>query len=189
MSKLQTLQYPFPPKSDVTCDLRLGRRREGCGPFFPSSCPTSFPVNSAEFGFFRAGEYGVGALQKAEAMFLIVLSFNGMAVTSPLLRIGIRWVVLWGILRDLQWGPLYLTLSWPIDPLSADFLQLCPCSVAKACHWECFVSMGSPFQWGPFKQLKNGLNFTGSTWELSFLDPLNSQSEVHFYSVLRWCSS
>ena len=78
--------------------------------------------------------------------YLIVLSFNGMAVTSPLLSIGIQWVVLWGILRDLQWGPLYLTLSWPIDPLSADFLQLFPCSVAKACHWECFVSMGSPFQ-------------------------------------------
>ena len=111
MSKLQTLQYPLSPKLDVTCDLRLSRRREGCGPFFPSSCPTSFPVNSAESGFFRAGEYGVGALQKAEAMFLIVLSSNDMAVTSPLLRIGIQWVVLWGILGDLQWGPLYLTLS------------------------------------------------------------------------------
>lgn len=30
---------------------------------------------TAEFGFFRAGEYGVGALQKAEAMFLMVVVF------------------------------------------------------------------------------------------------------------------
>lgn len=79
---------------------------------------------TAEFGFFRAGEYGVGALQKAEAMFLMVVVFLWYGCQKAFVkgRHPLQWVVLWGILRDLQWGPLYLSLSWAINLLSVDFL-------------------------------------------------------------------